>query len=80
MNIEIVRNFLLWCAIINFGLLIFGILLITLAHDSMYRLNSRLFRLSVEQFDAINYAWVVIFKIGILLFNLVPYIVLRMVG
>lgn len=80
MNIEIARNFLLWCAIINFGLLIFGILLITLAHDSMYRLNNRLFRLSVEQFDAINYAWVVFFKLGIVLFNLVPYIALRIVG
>ncbi len=80
MSIEILRNFLLWCAIINYGLLIVEVLLITLAHDSVYRLNSKLFRLSVEQFDAINYAWIVFFKIGILLFNLVPYIALRIVG
>jgi len=79
MNIEIVRNFLLWCLIINYGLLIVGVLVITLAHDWVYRLNSKLFRLSVEQFDAINYAWIVFFKIGILLFNLVPYIALRIV-
>ncbi len=80
MSIEILRNFLLWCAIINYGLLIVGVLVITLAHNSVYRLNSKLFRLSVEQFDAINYAWIVFFKIGILLFNLVPYIALRIVG
>lgn len=80
MNVEIVRNFLLWCAVINYGLLIFGVLIITLAHDWVYRLNSRVFRISVERFDAINYAWVVVFKIGITLFNLVPYIALRIVG
>lgn len=80
MNVEIMRNFFLWCAIINFGLLILGVLIITLAHDWVYRLNRRFFPLTVEQFDAINYAWLVFFKIGILLFNLVPYIALRIIG
>ena len=79
MNVEIVRSFLLWCAVINFGLMILGVLIITLAHDWVYRLNSRVFRISVEQFDAINYAWIVFLKIGILLFNVVPYIALRIV-
>ncbi len=79
MSIEMVRNFLLWCAIINCGLLIVGVVIITLAHDWVYRLNSRLFRLSVEQFDTINYAWIVFFKTGIILFNLVPYIALRII-
>ncbi len=80
MNLEIFRNFLLWCAVINYGLLIFGVLIITLAHDWAYRFNNKIFRLSVEQFDAINYAWVVIFKVSIILFNLVPYFALRIAG
>jgi hypothetical protein len=36
--------------------------------------------LSVETFDAIHYSGMVLFKIGILLFNLVPYFALRIVG
>lgn len=80
MSIEIVSNFLLWCAIINCGFLIVGVLVVTLAHDWAYRFHSKLFRLSVEQFDAINYAVLGLFEIGILLFNLVPYIALRIVG
>jgi len=39
-------------------------------------LTCRWFRLSVEQFDAISYAWIVFYKIGILLFYLIPCIVL----
>jgi hypothetical protein len=34
----------------------------------------------VEQFDAIHYAGMTVFKLGIILFNLVPYIALRIVG
>jgi len=37
------------------------------------------FRLSDEQFDAIHYGGMSIYKIGILLFNLVPFIVLCVV-
>ena len=32
------------------------------------------------QFDALHYAGIALYKIGILLFNLVPYIALRIVG
>ena len=75
-----VRAVLLWCTVINAGLLLLWGLLFTLPHDWLYRLTARRFRLSVEQFDAINYAGIVIFKIGVILFNLVPYIALRIVG
>jgi hypothetical protein len=42
----------------------------------MYRLHARWFRLPAEQFDAIHYAAMAIYKIGIILFNLVPYVAL----
>jgi len=75
-----VRDVLLWCAVINYGVLLLWFLFFLLAHNGMYRLHSRWFHLSVEQFDALHYAGMALFKIGILLFNLVPYIALRIVG
>ena len=42
--------------------------------------SSKLINLSVDKFDAIHYAGMTLFKIGILLFNLVPYFALRIVG
>ncbi len=40
----------------------------------------RWLRLSVEQIDTINYGFIVLFKLGIFFFNLVPYIALRIVA
>lgn len=80
MNIHLVRDALLWCALINFGLLAVWSLLFTSSHNGLYRLVSKWFRLSVEQFDAINFAGIVLYKIGIYFFNLIPAIVLRIVG
>jgi hypothetical protein len=79
MSIELVRNFLLWCAVINYGVLLVWVLLFMLPHEWMYRLWGRWFRLSAEHFDAINFAGIVLFKAAIILFNIVPYVSLLIV-
>lgn len=80
MELETLSRFFLWCTIINFAVLLLWFLLFSLAHDWIHRLHGRWFRLSVEQFDAIHYAGIAAYKIGILLFNLVPYVALRIVS
>jgi hypothetical protein len=76
MTIEFTRNFLLLCVVINYGVLLAWFLVFVFAHDWMLRIHGRWFRLSRDQFDALHYAGMSIFKIGIILFNLVPFIVL----
>jgi hypothetical protein len=76
MTTEVTRHFLLWCTIIDYGILIIWFLAFVFAHDSMQRLHGKWFQISREQFDAIHYTGMAIFKIGIMLFNLVPCIVL----
>jgi hypothetical protein len=68
----------LWCAVINCGVLLVWFLFFILARDLMHRLHGRWFQLSRQQFDIIPYAGMGIFKLGIILFNLVPYVALRM--
>lgn len=80
MNVELLGAALLWCAIINYGLLLCWFLAFALAHDWMQRLHGRWFRLSAEQFDSIHYTGMATYKVGILLFNLVPYVTLHIVG
>jgi hypothetical protein len=77
MSAEMVRKALLWCAVINYGILLIWFLFFLLAHDSMYLLHRRWFRISIEQFDTLHYAGMSVFKIGIILLNLVPYIALH---
>ena len=80
MSTDVVRNALLWCTVINYVLLMVWFLLCVLAHQWFYRLCTRWFRLTEEQFDAINFAGIALYKLGILLFNLVPYVALRIVA
>jgi hypothetical protein len=80
MSIEIARHALLWCAVINYALLLVWFLLSVLAHDWLHRLWGRWFRLSAEQFNAVNFTGIVLYKTGILLFNIVPCAALYLVG
>jgi len=80
MTVEIIRDVLGWCSVINVGLLLFWWLWFMLGHDFIYRFHGKWFKLSVERFDAIHYTLIGIFKIGIFLFNIVPYLALRIVG
>ncbi|MEO8144944.1 MAG: DUF6868 family protein [Betaproteobacteria bacterium] len=66
------KGFLLWCTGLNYAVLLVWFGVIALAHDWLYRLHSRWFKLRVETFDAVHYAGLSIYKIGIILLNLIP--------
>jgi hypothetical protein len=79
MTLEIARDVLGWCAVINAGLLLWWFLFFTLGHNQVYRLHGKWFNLSEEKFDAIHYAGMGFFKMCIFVFNIVPYLALRIV-
>ena len=76
MSVEVIRSFLLWCTVINYGILLVWFLVFVFAHDRIQRIHGRWFRLSDDQFDALHYAGMAVLKIGIILLNLVPFVVL----
>lgn len=81
MNLATIRGALLWCSIIDYVLLLVWFLLFVGARDFIYRLHRKWFRsLSGEHFDALHYGAMALFKIGILLFNVVPLIALWITG
>ena len=80
MTVEIIRDVLGWSSVINVGLLLWWLAWFMLAHDFMYRFHGKWFKVSVERFDDVNYALMGFFKLSIILFNLVPYFALRIVG
>lgn len=80
MTIEITRDFLGWCSVINIGILLWWFLWFTLAHDLVYRIHGKWFKMPVERFDAIHYAGMAFLKLCILVLNIVPYLALRIVG
>ena len=78
MTVEFVRQVLAWCSLFNLVILMgwyFGFLM---AHNAIYRIHSKWFSLSKETFDALHYGGMGLFKLIVLVFNLIPYLVLRM--
>lgn len=80
MNVETARGILGWCVVLNYGVMMLWFLCFRYGHDGIYRIRSCWFRLSEEQFDALHYLGMSIYKISILLFTLVPYVALLIVG
>ena len=69
-----------WCSVISIAFLLLWFLAFVVAHDLIYRVHGKWVKLSVEQFDAIHYAGMAFLKICLLVFNLGPYLALRIVG
>ena len=79
MTVEVVRDALLWCFVINVGILLLWSLLFMMAHHWIYRLHSLWFKLSEESFNAIHYTGILFYKTIIFVFFLIPYIALWIV-
>ncbi len=74
------RRVLAWCVVINYVVLLLWFFGTMAAHDWIRDWQTRWFGLSGNQFDVLNYAGMAFYKIGIMLFNLAPYIALHIVG
>ena len=70
------KDILLWCVVINYTVLIVWFGVFVVAHEWMYKLHGRWFKVSANTFDAIHYAGMAAYKIGILVFFLVPLLAL----
>jgi len=79
-TIETVRSAILWCTLINYGIFLVWVFVFTMTHDWMYQFHANGFNFSVEQFDMLHIAGMSIYKIGIILLNLVPYFAVLIVG
>jgi len=75
-----IRDVLLWCTGLDYAVLLIWFGVFVFAHDWMYRIHGRWFKISLETFDAIHYAGLAVFKIGVILLNLVPLLALYVVS
>jgi hypothetical protein len=80
MSIELLTQFLGWCAVLNIALLMWWVFFMTFAHDWVYKWHSKWFYLEQQRFDAIHYAGIAFYKLSIILFNIAPYLALRIIA
>jgi len=80
MSINVIRAFFKWCTIINGGLLIFWSLLLRYAGDWVFGMHSGWIPITRDAFNTEIYLLLGFFKIIVIVFNLVPYFALVIVG
>ena len=80
MDLQILTTFFMWCTIINGALLTLWITMFMLAPDLVYRTQSKWFPFPRETFNVVFYAFLGLFKIVFLVFNVVQYVALLIVG
>ncbi len=80
MDIQILTAFFMWCTIINGSLLVLWTIMLILAPDLAYRMQSKWFPMPRETFNIVIYSFLGLFKIVFLVFNVVPYVALLIVA
>ena len=80
MDIQTLTSFFMWMTIINGGLLLYWMMFCVFAPDLVYRMQSWWFPLPRETYNVVIYAFLGGFKMFFIVFNLVPYLALLIVG
>lgn len=80
MSYAFLRHVLQYATLINYIILIFWFCMFVFARPFLKRVHRQWFNLSDRHFDAINYAGIAIYKILVIVFNLVPLLALYLVG
>ena len=80
MSFEMIRNIFAWCLVMNYGLMLLWLVIFTFAHDWIYKMHSKWWKITPESFNAINYGGLGIYKMIVIVFNLFPYLAMHIVG
>jgi hypothetical protein len=80
MTLETLRAFFGWCTLLNWLVLLVWFLFFAAGGGWVHRVHAKWAPESAESFRAIHYGGMMAYKVAVLLFCLVPYLALRIVG
>ncbi len=80
MDVQTLTRFFMWCTIFNGGLLVLWAAMLLSAPNLVYRMQSVWFPIPRETFNVVIYSFLGAFKIVFLVFIVVPYVALLIVG
>ena len=76
-SIDTVCEFFGWCTVINIGILLIATIFIAFARGTISVIHSKLFKLNDADLSRSYFQFLGQYKLAIYVFNLVPYIALR---
>ena len=79
-SIETVRAVLGWCGLLNLAMLTAASLMLIVGGDSIKRVHAGMFGLSHDDLGRQYFQYLAQYKIAIFVFNLAPYLALRIIA
>ena len=79
-TIDFIAAILGWSMVFNYGLLLVWMMFLMSARLWTYQLHNRWFNISDQEFGVAHYRGMMQFKLAILLFNMAPYLAIRIVA
>ncbi len=80
MDMELLTEFFMWSTVINMVLFTYVTLMCTLFGDWVFKMQGKLFSVERETFNVAVYSFLGFYKIVIIVFNLVPWLALLIIG
>lgn len=79
-TIATVTELLGWSLVINLGFLTAATLILLSMRDTMIKLHGKMFGLDTGDLSRAYFQYIAQYKIAVFIFNLVPYLALRIMG
>ena len=80
MNLETLREFLCWCTVVNFGILLLTTVALLAAGGWIARLHAGMFGMAEAQVRQVYFQYLSFYKILMLALNFAPWLALRIMG
>ena len=79
MNLQLLKDFFLWCTLFNFAFFFLSFILIKTMKNFITRIHGKLYDIPEEKIRIIIYKSMLYYKTAIVFFNLVPYLALKII-
>ena len=79
MSLEQLTDLFQWMTIINIGLLALSAMLIMILKNLVCKMHAKLFGISQDTVGIIAYGYLGVFKVFVIVFNIVPYLSLLLI-
>jgi len=77
MTLDALTTFLGWCLIFNVAVMLISIIAITAFKKSVIRIHSKMFDMNPDDLPVIYFNFIGNYKLIVYVFNLVPYVALK---
>lgn len=77
---DMLLRFLGWCTAINFGLLTVAALAVVTFRQPLMRLHGKMFGLEEGELSRLYFQYLAFYKVGVIIFNFVPWVALLMIA